>query len=166
MNTQILLYTPTVEEINSVVASAKRRHPALASRIDKAAEILLSGSLQLDVTAWDVRPVARFRVASQSGNGAYVVVGLQCPCQDKRATFCKHVIATQLYMKILANRANTDIRSFDIELGILPDGTFNAWAKGMGYVQMKRAGSAYIFTDAASMVRYSLWLAKREAAQA
>lgn len=155
------LYVPTAVEIQTVAASAKRRHPALAGRIDKAAEILASGSLQLDPIAWDKCQVARWRIASQSGNGSYVVTSGTCPCQDKRTQWCKHAIATQLYSKVVTNNLNVDIRGREIDLGILPDGSFNCYAKGLGVVHLRKVGPAYIFADAASMVRYSIWLAKR-----
>jgi hypothetical protein len=51
-----------------------------------------------------MRNVVRWRIASQSHGGAYVVVGLGCPCQDSRAKqqdgsmCCKHSIAVASYM--------------------------------------------------------------------
>jgi hypothetical protein len=181
------LYQPTAVEIVKVAESAKRRHPECASRIDKAASIL-TGGLQLEPVAWEVRNVVRWHVASQSHGGAYIVVGLACPCQDSRAPmvcngrFCKHAIAVALYMKILRNHVNANIRRREIDLGILVNGEFHAYAdKGrMGYVQMARlackacslqdrpvrkrseCGTTYTFVNAASAVHYSLWLAKRE----
>lgn len=157
------LFQPSSVEIQSVAASAKRRHPELSARIDKAVEIIATGGLQLREEVWTTRQIAQWRIASQSHGGAYVVCGLQCPCQDKRAEFCKHVIATQLYAKILANRINADIRRFDVELGILPDNTLSCYAKGLGICTVKRVGTAYTFTNAASMAQYALYLAKREA---
>ena len=109
------LYQPTAVEIVKVAQSAKRRHPECASRIDKAQDILLDGSLQLDSAAWEVRNVARWHVASQSHGGAYIVVGMSCPCQDSRAPMvcnirlCKHAIAVSLYMKVLRNHVNANI---------------------------------------------------------
>lgn len=160
------LFQPSSVEIQTVAASAKRRHPELSSRIDKAAGILTTGGLQLRQEAWELRSVPQWRINSQSHGGAYVVCGLQCPCQDKRVKFCKHAIAVSLYMKILANRLNQDIRRFDVELGILPDRTFTTYAKGLGICTLKKVGTAYTFTDPASAVRYAMYLAKREAAKA
>lgn len=156
------LYQPTDAEISAVTTSAKHRHPELATRADKAAVIIAAG-LQLDATAWERGQLARWRIASQSGNGAYVVCGTSCPCQDKRAPYCKHSIAVALLLKVLANRINVCIRVREIELGILPDGTFNAYAPKLGHVHMYKVGSAYAFSDAASAVRYSMWTAKRDA---
>jgi hypothetical protein len=99
------LYQPTAVEIVKVAQSAKRRHPECASRIDKAAAIITSG-LQLEPVGWELRNVVRWHVASQSHGGAYIVVGLGCPCQDSRAPmagtgalrarFCKHAIGAAL----------------------------------------------------------------------
>jgi hypothetical protein len=160
-----LLYQPTAEEVEKVAASAKRRHPELASRIDKAADIIASGSLQLEALGWKRAQLARWRIASQSHGGAYVVTTCGCPCQDNRAPVvahsrrCKHTIAVSLYLKVLANHLNANIRAREIDLGILPDGTFNAYAKGMGIVHLRKLGSAYVFVDMASAVRFSMWLA-------
>lgn len=160
MNTKhYSIYQPTTAEITHVTASAARRHPDMAARIHKAQDLLLSGALQLDATAWEVRNVARWRVASQSGNGIYVVVNHGCPCQDRRMEFCKHSIAVHLLLKILTNRLNADIRSFAVELGILENGEFHGYAKGAGYMQIRKLGTAYTFCDAASAIRYSIWLA-------
>lgn len=156
------LYRPTPNEITSVVTSAKGRHPELATRLDKAAEIILSGGLQLDAVAWERGQLARWRVASQSGKGAYVVTSDHCPCGDSRCngvSYCKHSIAAHLYMKVLCNRVNVTIRNRDIDLGILEDSSFHAYAKGLGIVHMKKVGTAYAFVDAASAVRFSMWLA-------
>jgi hypothetical protein len=161
------LYNPTGAEILGVTASAKRRHPHMATRIDKAQAILTAG-LQLEPVAWEVRNVARWRIASQSHGGAYIVNGQCCPCQDSRAPHvgherrCKHSIAVNFYTKILTNHFNADVRARGIDLGILPDATFNAYAKGMGHVHVRRLGTAYVFCDAASMVRYSIWLAAQQ----
>jgi hypothetical protein len=122
--------------------------------------------LQLDALAWDLRQLARWKIASQSHAGAYIVYGLACPCEDSRAKqhdgakLCKHVIAVANYLKILRCHLNADIRGREMDLGILPDGTFNAYAKGMGHVHLCKRGTTYDFADAASAVRYSLWLAK------
>ncbi len=166
MNTSTLpqIYTPSAAEIAQVCASAKRRHPDLAARLDKAAELLTSGAVTLDTVAWERGQLARWKVASQSGRGAYVVVGLACPCKDRQCngvSHCKHAAAVALLSKILTNHFNQSVRARDIDLGILPDGTFSAWAKGMGAVHVKRLGSGYIFCDAASMVRYAIWAAKQ-----
>lgn len=145
MNTvQYTMYQPTAGEIAHVTASAARRHPQLASRIDKAADILTAG-LQLEPVAWEVRNVVHWRIASQSYKGAYI-------------------IAVAAYMKVLANRFNADVRARAIDLGILPDGTFNAYAKRLGIVHIRKIGSAYTFADQASAVRYSLWLAAQPVA--
>jgi hypothetical protein len=66
-------------------------------------------------------------------------------------------------MKILRNHVNADIRARRIDLGILVNGEFHAYAdKGrMGYVQMRRTGTTYDFADVASAVRYSLWAAQQ-----
>jgi hypothetical protein len=166
------LYKPTTAEITHVTASARRRHPDMAQRIDKAAEILLNGDLTIQDLAWEGRSVVQWRIASQTHKGAYIICGLGCPCQDSRAAklgnvrFCKHAIAVASYLKILRNRLNADIRSRVLDLGILPDGTFNAWAKNMGIVSVVKDGSTYRFLNHTSAVHYSLWLAKREAAQA
>lgn len=156
------LYQPTSTEIANVAASAKLRHPALGSRIDKAAELLLSGGLQLDTTAWARGQMARWRIASQSHGGAYVVCGLSCPCEDcrsNRAAYCKHSIAVTLYLKILANRFNGNVRQREIDLGVEDARHLHAYARKMGYVQVQRVANAYTFSDAASAVRYSTWLA-------
>lgn len=155
-------YIPTRDEISRAVASAAHRHPELAARLDKAATLLVDGSLQLDQLAWDLRNVVRWKVASQSGKGVYVVVNGACPCGDSRlngASYCKHAIAVALLTKVLRNRLNATIGAREIDLGILPDGTFNAWAQALGHVQVKRDGVSYDFVDSASMVRFSLWLA-------
>jgi hypothetical protein len=173
MNTKhYSIYQPTAAEIAHVTKSAARRHPDMAARIHKAQDLLLSGALQLDATAWDLRQLARWRIASQSHGGAYVVVGLACPCQDSRAPkvganrCCKHSMAVSLYAKILRNHLNADIRAREIDLGILPDGTFNAYAKRLGHVHLCKNGTTYDFADAASMVRYSIWLAAQPIAVA
>ena len=158
---QITLYAPTSTEIAKVVASAARRHPQLASRLSKAQDIL-SGGLQLEPTAWQLRNVARFRIASQSNRGAYNVTTSGCGCQDKRVQYCKHAAAVNLYMKILANRLNADIRNREIDLGVLPDGTLNCYAPRMGHVHVRKVAGAYVFCDAASAIRYSLHLAARQ----
>lgn len=163
-----LLYQPTSSEIAKVAASAKHRHPELATRIAKAADIITGGSLQLETVGWKRAQLARWRISSQSNNGAYVVTSSGCPCRDSRAPIvargrrCKHVIAVSLYAKILANRFNADIRAREIDLGILPDGTFNAYAKGLGIVHLRKLGTAYVFVDMASAIRYSMWLAARQ----
>lgn len=163
-----LLFQPTISEIEKVAASAKRRHPECASRIDKAADIIASGSLQLEALGWKRAQLARWRIASQSGNGAYVVTSSGCPCRDSRAPIvargrrCKHTIAVSLYMKVLANHLNANIRAREIDLGILPDGTFNAYAKGLGIVHLRKLGTAYVFTRMESAIRYSMWLAARQ----
>jgi hypothetical protein len=169
MNTsQYTTYAPTVAEILTVADSAKRRHPDMSARIDKATALLLDGSVQLDTTAWEVRNVARWRVASQSGKGAYVVVGLACPCKDRQCngvSHCKHAAAVALYTKILTNKLNADIRSFNVELGILENGEFHGYAKGAGYMQIRKLGAGvYTFADAASIVRYAIWLAAKPVA--
>jgi hypothetical protein len=165
------LYTPSADEINTVTASAKRRHPDLAARLDKAAELLHSGNVQLDPTPWERSQLARWVVPSQSGRGAYVVNRLDCPCRDLdaphvgRARCCKHSMAVALLTKILTNRLNADIRAFNVELGILPNGEFQAYAhnRRMGCVQIRKMGArAYCFADAASMVHYSIHLAARQ----
>lgn len=161
------IYVPTEAEIVHVTTSAARRHPELASRIEKAAAILLDGALQLDALAWDVCQVARWKVASQSGKGAYVIVNGGCPCYDARingAAHCKHGIAVASYMKILRNHLNSNIQVREIDLGIVPDGTFNAWAKGLGHVHVRKNGATYDFCNAASAVRYSIWLAAQPVA--
>lgn len=161
------LYHPTTPEIAHVTASAKRRHPECASRLDKAADILSAG-LSLEPVAWQKRNVVHWHIASQSHGGAYIVAGTHCPCQDSRAPhvcngrFCKHSIAVSLYMKVLCNRLNDSIQAREIDLGICVDGTFNAYAKGLGFVHVRKMGSAYIFADMASAVRYSLWLAAQQ----
>lgn len=162
MNTPTLpqLYAPSAAEITAVANSAKCRHPHLASRIDKAAELLTTGALQLDAAAWDVRQLVRWKVASQSGKGSYVVCGTSCPCQDKRTPHCKHAIAVTLLLKILNNRINADIRARDIDLGILPDHTFNAYANRLGMVHLRKLGMSYTFCDSASAVRFSMWAAR------
>jgi hypothetical protein len=162
-----VLYQPTSAEIVKVTASAAHRHPAFAARIDKAAAILY-GDLQLDQLAWDMRNVVRWHIASQSHGGAYVVCGLHCPCQDSRAPMinnvrtCKHSMAVSFYMKILRTHVNVDIRNREIDLGILHTGEFHAYAGCMGYVQLRKSGIAYDFSDATSAVRYSLWLAAQQ----
>lgn len=162
------LYQPSAVEILNVAASAKRRHPDCASRIDKAGEIISTGNLTLDAVAWEVRQLARWHVKSQSGNGSYIITSLSCPCRDSRAPFthhtrcCKHSISVALYTKILANRFNDDVRSRNIDLGICVDGTFNAYARRLGFVHVRKVGTAYVFADAASAVRYSLWLAAQQ----
>lgn len=161
------LYQPTTAEIQKVAASAKHRHPECSSRLDKAAEIVASG-LQLEPVAWDVRNVVHWHIASQSHAGAYIVVNTHCPCQDTRAPhvcngrFCKHATAVSLYMKILANRFNDDVRARQIDLGICTDGTFNAYARRLGFCHVRKMGSAYVFADQASAVRFSLWLAAQQ----
>lgn len=167
MNSSIVpvLYQPSSVEIMSVAASAAHRHPELAARLDKAAELLSASALQLDATAWERCQLARFRIASQSHAGAYIVCGLSCPCEDcrrNRVAYCKHAIAVSLYTKILTNRFNADVRQRILDLGVEDAVHLHAYAKRMGYVQVKRAGSAYIFSDAASAVRYSLWLAAQQ----
>ena len=165
MNTSIILYQPTASEIAHAVASAAHRHPELASRLDKAATLLVDGSLQLDTLAWNMRQLPRWKIASQSGKGSYVVCNGACPCGDSRlngASHCKHAIAVALLAKVLRNRLNATIGAREIDLGILPNGEFNAWAKGMGMVQVRRNGCTYDFVDAASMVRFSLWLAAQQ----
>jgi hypothetical protein len=165
----LTLYVPTSAEIAHVCESAERRWPALASRINKARDILLNGSLTVDPVAWEVRNVAHWRIASQThAAGAYIIVGLHCPCRDSRAPmicngrFCKHNMAVANYLKILRNHLNADIRNREIDLGILPNGEFHCYAKGIGYVQACRSGATYDFVGAASVVHYSLWLARRE----
>lgn len=160
---QLALYRPTIAE------SAKRRHPAFAARIEKASTIL-DGDLQLDQLAWDMRNVVRWRIASQSHSGAYIVCGLHCPCQDSRAQvvgntrFCKHAIAVALYMKLLRNHFNGDVRRREIDLGILPDGPFNAYAPKLGICHIRKNGTTYDFADSASAVRYAIWVAAEQAA--
>jgi hypothetical protein len=169
MNTPIVpqLYAPSPVEIMSAAASAKRRHPALASRIDKAAAMLLDGSLQLNELAWSKCQLVQWRVASQTGKGAYVIINRACPCRDSRhndTSYCKHEIAANLLMKVLRNRFNADIRAREIDLGILPDGTFNAWAPKLGIVAARKLGTVYTFADDASAIRYSIWLAAQPVA--
>lgn len=161
------LYQPTAAEITHVVESAKLRHPICSSRLDKACEILRNGGLQLDSVAWEVRQMARWKIASQSGNGAYVVVNCHCPCQDKAAPvverihFCKHALAVALYNKILRNKVNADIRLFNVELGVMGDGTFHGYAVKAGFMRLFKDGATYRFSDPTSAVYYSLWLANR-----
>lgn len=166
MTTAPILFQPLATEITKVAASAAHRHPAIAGRIAKAAELLLSGALQLEPVAWQKGQDVRWHVASQSGRGAYVVCGLHCPCQDSRAhgLHCKHSIAISLYLKILANRLNVDLRIREIELGVWDMGQYSAYAKRMGIVQVTKLGrevEAYTFVSHASAAHYSLWLAKR-----
>ena len=161
------IFRPSAVEVLKVTESAKRRHPDCASRIDKAAEIV-AGGLQLEPVAWEARNVPHWKIGSQSHGGAYIVTACGCPCQDKGAPRvaggrrCKHVIAVSLYLKLLANRLNAHIRAREIDLGILPDATFNAWAKRMGHVHLCKIGTAYAFVDMASAVRFSLWLATQQ----
>lgn len=176
MNTTTLpatpaLYQPTVAEIVHVTESAKHRRPLFASRIDKARDILLDGSLQIEPAAWHRSNVVNWRIASQSHAGAYILVGLGCPCQDSRAQklgnvrFCKHSIAVASYLKILRNRFNADVRNRDIDLGVLGNGEFHAYGKYMGYVQVAklgREGETYTFINHAGAAHYAIWLAKRE----
>jgi hypothetical protein len=115
----------------------------------------------LTPTAWDVRQVVRWHIASQSHNGAYIVVNGGCPCDDcrcNRVDYCKHSVAVHLYRKIVTNRLNRNITAGVIEL----DESGNAYAKGMGIVTLAKHGSAYTFADSASLVRFSLWLAKQQ----
>lgn len=164
---QITLYQPTTIEISKVAQSAQRRHPECASRIDKAADILAAG-LTLEPVAWEKRNVPHWRIASQSNGGAYIVTACGCPCQDSKAPVvargrrCKHVIAVSLYLKVLSNRFNATVQAREIDLGILPDGTFNAFAPRMGHVHVRKVGSAYVFCDMASAVRFSMWLAAQQ----
>lgn len=160
------LYVPSVTEIMHAANSAKRRHPELAARISKAADILVTGSLQLDAVAWQKCQLARWRVASQSGKGTYVVSSGHCPCEDshRHGENCKHSIALALYSKILRNHVNADIRARQIDLGILETGEFHAYAKRLGIVDMKRDGMTYTFCNAASAVRYSMWAATQPVA--
>lgn len=165
-----MLYQPTPAEISTAVASAARRHPELASRIEKAGEILRDGSLQLDQLAWDMRAMVRWKIASQSGRGTYVVVNGGCPCQDNRASHlngckcCKHSIAVATYAKIMRNRLNATIHNREIDLGILHTGEFAAYADNqrMGMVHLRKSGATYDFCETASMVRFSLWLAAQQ----
>lgn len=162
-----VLYVPSLTEITHAANSAKRRHPQLASRIDKAAELLNAGSLQLNELAWTKCQLVQWRVASQTGKGAYVIINRACPCQDSRrhdASYCKHEIASNLLMKILRNRFNADIRGRNIDLGILPDKTFNAYARKMGIVAARKLGTVYTFADDASAIRYAAWLAAQPVA--
>jgi hypothetical protein len=156
------LYRPTLDEITRAAQSAAHRHPQLASRIQRATVIMEVGDVELEPVAWEVRQVARWRVASQSHKGAYVVVNGHCPCDDcrrNRVAYCKHSIAVHLYTKIVTNHLNAGICSGAIEMDALPGGNLALYANRMGIVQVRFAGSAFLFTDAASMVRYSLWLA-------
>lgn len=159
-----VLYVPTLTEIMHAAASAKRRHPQLASRIDKAAELLAAGGLQLDAVAWERCQLPRWKVASQSGRGAYVIVNGHCPCEDshRHGANCKHAIALHLYMKVLRNRFNADVKARQIDLGILPDKSFTCYARKMGIVSARKLGPVYTFADDASAVRYSIWAATQQ----
>lgn len=164
-----ILYRPTSAEILHVTESAKHRHGALASRISKAADILISGSLALEPVAWEVRQMVHWRIESQSHDGAYIVPGMHCPCQDSRAPmvnlirFCKHAIAIASYFKILRNHLNDDIKCFNVELGILSNKEFHGYAKGAGYMHIRKVcEGAYTFADSASAVRYAIWLATQQ----
>lgn len=156
------LYVPSAVEVLNAANSAKRRHPQLAGRIDKARDLLVTGALQLNELAWSKCQLVQWRIASQSGRGAYVVINNACPCNDSRhngVSYCKHAIAAHLYLKMLRNRFNADIRGRALDLGILPDGTFNAWAKKLDHVHVCKLGTVYTFADDASAVRYSMWAA-------
>ena len=166
----VVIYQPTVAEVCGVTASAAHRWPTLANRIGKAGDILLSGALTLEPVAWEVRCGVHWHIKSQTHDkAAYIVPGhsMSCPCQDRAphaygTRFCKHAIAVASYGKILRNHFNADVRNREIDLGILPDGTFNAYASRLGICHIRKSGATYDFVDAASAVRYSLWLAAQQ----
>lgn len=167
------LYQPTSGEIANVLASIRPDWPTLESRICKAEEILLDGGLTLDPVAWQKAMIVLWKVQSQScADGTYTVVGCThtCNCPDRGLRmadlrFCKHSIAVSAYRRILKERFNEQIQAREIDLGILHNGEFHAYAKGMGYVQAAKLNGSYSFVDAASAVRFSIWLAKQGASE-
>jgi hypothetical protein len=85
--------TPTIGTIRTLVERAKRREPALASRLERAAFVVLLRRV-------DERPEGGHTVESDSEPGtAYIVDAGVCECPDYwRAPehYCKHRLAVLL----------------------------------------------------------------------
>jgi hypothetical protein len=172
----VSLYRPTELEIDNVLASASRAWPILRERIAKAGDILRDG-LTVDAIDWHNRHCVRWLIPSQTKRGlTHSVIGSQrltCNCGDRTPVIadgrrlCKHTLAVAAYQRILRDRLNADIRAFDVRLSALSTGECEAYAQRLGSVFVKKDDRGiYHFVDDASAVRYSLWLARRQTAQA
>ncbi len=77
-----------------IVDQVQARCPSLASRLERAAEILASGGVTR-------RPDGSFLVASQSGKAPYAVsADFHCGCGDsvwRQRRWCKHALAAWLF---------------------------------------------------------------------
>lgn len=97
-----MLYKPAQSEINKVISHVRSLHGDLGGRIDKAAQILSVGLDEIN-GAWSVD--------SQSEVKSYAVATSprSCECADFQAgrcrikgyAYCKHLLATHAYVRIL-----------------------------------------------------------------
>jgi hypothetical protein len=165
----VTIYQPTADEVIPLMEAARNSWPKLASRIDKAQDILLSGGIGLDPLAWQLRAMPWWKIASQSKeNGFYIIVGSTgCHCPDQapkigERSFCKHVIALACYLRILRDKFNADVRCFNVELSMLHTGELHAYAKRLGYVQVSNVNDTYHFATQASPAHYAIWLAAQQ----
>lgn len=163
----VYIYQARSAEIEAVLTENRKRFPVLSSRIDKAEEILFTGSLSVEPCAWNSANVVHWKVRSQSHDGYYLLNGTHnhCGCPDRGerigdVKFCKHSIAVATYRRVLKDQFNDLVQVREMDLGILPNGEFHAYAKSMGYVQVAKVNDGYAFVDMQSAVRFSIWLAK------
>lgn len=93
------------------------------------------------------------------------------PARIDGVFYCKHALAVAIYRRILKLHFNDDVRRQVIELGVMLDGNLIAHADRLGIVIMTRDEDfplsdgvpGYSFHDAASAVRYGLWLGEKQA---
>src|SRR5919199_978630 len=84
----------SAESIRTLVTKGKQHRPELASRLERAAMIVLFRTIQVADAAHH-----EYRVESESEQGRYYRVNGQCSCADYgRAPghFCKHRLAVAL----------------------------------------------------------------------
>lgn len=174
----LALYRPTTAEIDQVLAKAARAWPALKEQLATAREILCGG-LNIDNPSWDRINTARWTIPSGRPGLVHSVIGSHrytCSCHDHAPLIpdpyggrrmCAHIIAVAAYVRILQDHLNADIRSFTVGLSVLHTGVCGVYAKRLGAVFAERDNRGiYHFDGDASPVRYSLWLARRVAAEA
>ncbi len=79
----MLLYRPTLDEINPILDRGAAKWPDLASRIQAAGEILING-FSIVALDWDKLNLARWEIPSQTnpGQNHYLMGSNHCTCKD------------------------------------------------------------------------------------
>jgi len=89
----------TIERLRRLVEEGKRERPELASRLERAAFILLLRPILKEGDGW--------RVGSEDGRRWHAIQGGRCSCQDfqHRGGPCKHLLALELLARLQEEKA-------------------------------------------------------------